>query len=417
MGFERPMMIGAAALLLAACGQSSEAPANVETEEASGTVKIGAEGDFAAALQIALIEAEPGATIEMPEGVFNLTDGLSLDVDGVHLKGAGQEKTILNFAGQTGAGEGLLVTSDDVVLSDFAVQDTTGDGIKSKAADRITYRDLTVEWTRGPHPENGAYAIYPVESEHVLVERVTVRACADAGIYVGQSSNIIVRDSLAEFNVAGIEIENSSNADVYNNIARNNSGGILVFDLPDLPAMGGNSTRIFNNRIVSNNTENFAPPGGIVADLIPGSGLTIMANSNVHVFENTFADNKSAHVTVAAYTRPTEDESYFPLPRDIVLRDNTYEGGGDAPERVMGMIAEVVGTPLPPVIWDGVTFYDSEEIDVNLVVNEGEDVAFLSLGGGAYPLDPAALQPSMNRPESQPVEEPAPIVLPQDTAS
>jgi parallel beta-helix repeat protein len=87
-----------------------------------------------------------------------------------------------------------------------------------------------------------------------------VRGASDAGIYVGQSSNIIVRNSIVEYNVAGIEIENSSGADVYGNIARNNTGGVLVFDLPDLPVSGGNSTRIFANQILANNTRNFAPP-------------------------------------------------------------------------------------------------------------------------------------------------------------
>jgi hypothetical protein len=43
---------------------------------------------------------------------------------------------------------------------------------------------------------------------------------------LGQSQNIIVKNSRAEFNVAGIEIENSYFADVFNNIATNNTGGI-----------------------------------------------------------------------------------------------------------------------------------------------------------------------------------------------
>jgi len=419
MNRQTAILAGWSIALLAACGGPAEearAPApEAASPEAPSTVRLAAGEDFAATLQAALIEAQPGQTIEMPAGTFNLVDGLSLDVDGVHLKGAGQDETILNFKGQTGAGEGLLVTSNDVILSDFSVQDTAGDGIKSKNADRITYRDLTVEWTRGPHEENGAYAIYPVESEDVLVERVTVRACSDAGIYVGQSNNIIVRDSLAEYNVAGIEIENSSNADVYGNRAVNNAGGILVFDLPDLPVMGGNSTRIFDNEIISNNTENFAPPGGIVADLISGSGLTIMANRNVHVFNNRFEDNKSVHIVVAGYTRPTEDTAYSPIPDDIVIRDNTYVGGGDAPEEIFALLGEAIGTPLPEVIWDGATAYgDREPVDVNLVVDEDESVRFVSLNAGTAPIDPAAIDPGFERPDGTPVDEPAPIVLPQD---
>ena len=59
---------------------------------------------------------------------------------------------------------------------------------------------------------NGAYGIYPVESKDVLIDSVLVRGASDAGIYVGQSRNIIVRHSTAVENVAGIEIENSFEA-------------------------------------------------------------------------------------------------------------------------------------------------------------------------------------------------------------
>ena len=190
------------AFFLFACSQKAEAPA------APGIPALppplSAEGDFGATLQAALINAKPGDTIVMPEGTFALADPLSLDVDGVTLRGAGQNLTVLDFAQQSGAGEGLLVTSDDVTLMDFAVRDTRGDGIKSKGADRITYKFLTVEWSGEPEETNGAYGVYPVESKDVLVENVTVRCASDAGIYVGQSSNIIVRNSIVEFNVAGI---------------------------------------------------------------------------------------------------------------------------------------------------------------------------------------------------------------------
>ena len=220
----KTMIIGASALaLLAACGDKSSetsAPsAEISVPELPHvrTVTIPADDQFVTHLKTALITADEGDTIQLPEGTFNLTDGLSLDVDRVTLAGAGQGKTILSFKGQQGAGEGLLVTSDDVTLTGFTMQDTAGDGIKSKGADRITYSDLTVEWTGGPLATNGAYGVYPVESTDVLVDAVTVRGASDAGIYVGQSRNIIVRNSLVEYNVAGIEIENSIGADVHGN--------------------------------------------------------------------------------------------------------------------------------------------------------------------------------------------------------
>src|SRR3546814_8789923 len=92
---------------------------------------------------------------------------------------------------------------------------------------RIVYHQLRVEWTAGPKETNGAYGIYPVESSDVLIDSVYVRGASDAGIYVGQSKNIVVRDSIVMENVAGIEIENCYDADVHDNVETKNTGGIL----------------------------------------------------------------------------------------------------------------------------------------------------------------------------------------------
>ena len=63
----------------------------------------------------------------------------------------------------------------------------------------------------------------------VLIDGCVAIGASDAGIYVGQSQNIIVKNSIAQYNVAGIEIENSFYADVFDNLTSHNTGGILVF--------------------------------------------------------------------------------------------------------------------------------------------------------------------------------------------
>ena len=141
--------------------------------------------DAAEKLAEALIGAQEGDTIWLGFGKYELTDGLSLDVDGVSVRGMGPDSSILSFTNQQGSGEGLLVTSDRVVLTGFAVENAKGDGIKSKGSDQITFSDLRVEWTNGPSEKNGAYGVYPVSSKNVLIDNVTVRGASDAGIYVG----------------------------------------------------------------------------------------------------------------------------------------------------------------------------------------------------------------------------------------
>lgn len=319
------------------------------------TIRVEPGADAQSRLQSALIDAKPGDIVEIGAGRFDLTDGLSLDVDRVTVRGAGPSATILSFKGQKGAGEGLLVTADDVVLRGFAVEDSRGDGIKSKGANRIVYHDLRVEWTGGPKASNGAYGVYPVESSDILIDKVTVKGASDAGIYVGQSKNIIVRNSLAMFNVAGIEIENCYGADVYQNVATHNAGGILVFDLPNLPQKGGHSVRIFSNRSERNDTPNFAPKGNIVAGVPNGTGVIIMANRDVHVFNNVLGENGSTNIFIVGYRNSFTDTGYNPLPANVVIGGNMHGRAGYAPGPQFEGGAEMLAAmgSVPPIVWDG----------------------------------------------------------------
>ena len=350
-----PSLLLATAALLA-----SAAPLAAETHRVEP-----AQGQTA--LQEALILAAPGDVIELGEGRFTLTDGLSLDVEGVTVRGAGMDKTVLDFTGQQGAGEGLLVTSDNVTLRGFAIENPKGDGIKSKGADMIVYDGIRVEWTGGPKATNGAYGIYPVESTGVLVVRSKVVGASDAGIYVGQSRDITVRGNLVEYNVAGIEIENSRNALVTENIATHNTGGLLVFDLPGLPVMNGGNVIMRRNVVKDNDTPNFAPPGNIVASVRRGTGVLVMANDGVLIEDNAFEGNATAHIMVIAYTQPFDDPRYNPYARNVIVGPNAFGRGGDDPQLDgKEMLLEAFGGGLPPVLWDGIV-----EDDNGLRIAEG----------------------------------------------
>mgnify|MGYP003327655364 FL=1 len=153
---------------------------------------------------------------------------------------------------------------------------------------------------------------YPVESENVLIDKCVAIGASDAGIYVGQSKNIIVRNSIAQYNVAGIEIENSYYADVYGNLASHNTAGILIFDLPDLPQQGGHHVRVFDNESIDNDTDNFAPEGNIVGEVPRGSGIIVMANSDVEIFGNVISGNGTVNLSIVSYGDDTEDSNYYP---------------------------------------------------------------------------------------------------------
>ena len=343
-------------------------------------------------IQEALIDLEPGDVLTLKSGEYFFEDGISLDVDDVIFEGSGIDDTILNFGNQISGAQGLLVTSDGVTLRDFAVLDAKGDAIKVIGADGINMIRLRTEWTGGPKATNGAYGFYPVESKDVLIDGCVAIGASDAGIYVGQSQNIIVKNSVAQYNVAGIEIENSYYADVFDNLASHNTGGILVFDLPDLPQQGGHHVRVFRNKAINNDTDNFAPEGNIVGEVPRGTGIIIQANSDVEVFDNDIYGNGTVNLSIVTYGYETEDENYNPHPKSIQIHGNRFGDGGFDPDVGTGELAailfELSDGDMPDIFWDGILptsqmIFGQPEEERLLISNNG-DATFLTLNPIKY---------------------------------
>ena len=344
----------ALATALVACGEGGPgqlaAPAVAEGDP-----------DFADVLRQRLIDARPGDVIEVPAGRFSFDRSLSLRVDNVTLRGVGQDKSILSFKGQKAGAEGLLVNASHFTIENLAIEDSRGDGLKINEAEHITIRGVRVEWTGGPSTSNGGYGLYPVRTRNVLIEDSVAIGASDAGIYVGQSRDVVVRNNRAEYNVAGIEIENTVNADVYGNLATHNTGGILVFNMPALEQAGG-QVRVYGNRVLGNNTGNFGAKGTPVASVPAGSGVVVNSNDDVEIFDNEIADHRTANIIVSSlfstgYSDRSRSESFDPYPERISVHGNRLSGGGDAPDGVqlkaLKLAVYGLGGRLPDVLWDG----------------------------------------------------------------
>jgi parallel beta-helix repeat protein len=312
------------------------------------------------AIQTALINAQPGDTIFFEEGLFKLTGSLTLlDVDSVTLLGKGMDKTIFDFSGQTEGAEWMKIVANHFTIQDMAIVDAKGDGIKVQAGYGVTFRRLRVEWTKDGDSTNGAYAIYPVMCKNVLIEECIARGAADAGIYVGQSENAIVKRNLVERNVAGIEVENTINASVFENIVQNNTGGIMIFDLPDLPKKNGKNYRVYTNIVKDNNHFNFSPVGISVSMVPAGVGLLFMATSHVEAFGNKVVNNNTvgcAVLNLDAMGRGTKDTLYDKFPSAMYIHDNEFERNKVVPDttRPFGkVLVEMFGDDLPIFLFDG----------------------------------------------------------------
>ncbi len=332
-----------------------------------------AQPDVRKKIQTDLIMVEDGDTVNLPEGVFNMDATLSMEgKKRVVIRGAGIEKTILSFAGQTTGAEGIRVSgSEDILMEDMTVRDAKGDAIKTMNVRGIVFRRVRTDWSGRPKSSNGAYGLYPVRCEDVLIEECIARGASDAGIYVGQSRNIIVRGCKAFENVAGIEIENSTNADVYGNEAYRNTGGILVFDLPDLPVKKGGYTRVYDNLVRANNLANFAPKGNIVGKVPQGTGIILLAANHVEIFRNRIHDNRTVGTSINSYyitENKIRDKQYDPYPTAISVYENDY---ARKPRRatMKGRIGKLYrfklrfGRKVPDIVFDGIL--DSKRNPVN----------------------------------------------------
>lgn len=308
-----------------------------------------------------LIDAKPGDVISIPAGTYSFDRSLSLMVDNVTIRGAGMDETILSFKDQVAGAEGLLVTASNFTIEDLAIEDAKGDALKINEGDNIIIRRVRTEWTNGPDTKNGAYGFYPVQTSNVLIEDSVAIAAADAGIYVGQSKNVIVRNNRAEFNVAGIEIENTQGADVYNNVAINNTGGILVFNMPNL-TQSGSDVRVFSNKVYENNTKNFGHKGTPVASVPAGSGIVVTSHDNIEIFGNHMRRNNTANVIISSvhstgWDLSNAEDGFDAYPENISIHHNVYEGGGKSPDgldlKALKTLMFGISGRIPDILWDG----------------------------------------------------------------
>ncbi|AXQ30571.1 hypothetical protein D0B54_18605 [Solimonas sp. K1W22B-7] len=343
--------------LLAGCGSRSDSSNGSSSGGKGGEgirdgrvylIKPGANatGDMVAAM----VQAAPGDTIQFDCGYFELSSSLNLtDTEDVLVKGCGKDKTVLSFKNNN-APEGILgVNVHGLFIEDLTVLDTGGNGIELRGVDHASLRRVRAIWssnggresptpitaanvfadnakllnvpctdpaTQNPAaPENilgdtrspdytvsaksGRYGIYPVSSENILIEEAESVGASDAGIYVGQTNNAIIRKSRAAFNVFGFEIENVRGGEYDTNLAECNTGGFLVYDLDGLRQYGDRS-RMFGNTARMNNTYNFTS-GGFVGNVPSGSGMITLSYDRIDVFNNTFEDNNTAGLIHASY--------------------------------------------------------------------------------------------------------------------
>jgi cytochrome c peroxidase len=294
-------------------------------------------------IQSTIDRAIAGDTIEILPGSYH--ESLLIDIDNITIRGLREkgERPILD--GRNMLTDAVITSSHNFTIEGLVIKDYVNNGITVHGGTNSTFRALEIH-------NSGLYGVYPVECKGVLIENCLVTGIKDAGIYVGQSRDIVVRNNEASDNVTGIEIENSVNALVENNYVHDNTGGILVFLLPNNPSKVGSDTRVVHNRVVNNNHQNFGDPNSTVGKVVPGTGMLIMAADRTEVTENVIQGNNSIGIAVVGLALAFPGGKSFDvgaIPEGNRIYGNKFADNGRDP----GGLVKQIGALNVDLFWDG----------------------------------------------------------------
>ncbi len=151
------------AVLISACGGSpgmaDGGSLTIIGDEATGrTFKISDDdndtaadddrGTYQDSTLTAMFLARNGDCIEFEEGSFRFTTSLVMShKEGICIKGAGQDKTILDFADSTGSDGFSLSHMKGITVEDLTIIDTPGFSIRVSDSDYVTLQNMRTMWS------------------------------------------------------------------------------------------------------------------------------------------------------------------------------------------------------------------------------------------------------------------------------
>ncbi|EKF73784.1 hypothetical protein A11A3_11908 [Alcanivorax hongdengensis A-11-3] len=312
----------------------------------------------------AMIQLRPGDVMQFACGYFDLKEGLLIQAtEDVLIKGCGKDKTVLSFRDSINVTGLEAINVRGITVEDLTILDSPGDAFKLKGVKWGTLNGVRAMWSGGggtitadnygdrlqvectkppmnegdptpdyiPSSASGRYGIYPVESENILVDNSESVGASDAGIYVGQTNNAIIRNSRAIYNVMGFEIENVQGGEYNSNTAECNTGGFLIYDLENITQYGDTSVML-NNLARNNNTYNFAQ-SGLVSIVPRGSGFITLGYDNIEIYNNTFEDHSTGAILYISYELVdgkgnTADKKLDPYTEGLHIHNNVFKHSG-----------------------------------------------------------------------------------------
>lgn len=293
-------------------------------------------------IQAAVDRARSGDTVLIPYGVYH--ERVVVDLSDITILGvpnADGENPILDGEGKLT--EAVIASGNNFEIGYLTVKNYTDNGVIVEGVTNVHMHHIYAENT-------GTYGLYPVQSTGVLIEYSEVTGADDAGIYAGQSEDVVIRHNVVHGNVLGIEAENTVNTELYGNHAYNNTCGILVVLLPHLTSRVSLDTKVYDNLIEANNHSNFAKEGTAAAIMPPGTGIALIASDNVEVYNNIVKDNNTGGIGIFSLTIAFDKNEIDvgDRPENIYIHSNQLSNNGQQPDPFLAQL----GVPGSDILWD-----------------------------------------------------------------
>jgi parallel beta-helix repeat protein len=281
-------------------------------------------------IQAAVDVAQPGDTIVIPPGLYRENVRVTKD----HITIRGSRGAVMDGAGLSG-NSGIRVAPvapasriNGFVLFGLTIQNYSKNGVLLSRVDNF-------QISHGSYVDNDEYGIFPILSSHGLIDFNHVSGSNDTGIYVGQSSEVVVEKNHTRDCTIGIDIENSSHILVRENTAVENSVGMTIHILPSLEVTVTSDVQVIRNTWISNNRPNPATdPDDLISRLPSGLGFLNLGGDDVTVKKNIAIYNKSAGIAVSQLPPDVAalDARINPFPDNNHIVDNLVLQNGDDPD-------------------------------------------------------------------------------------
>lgn len=298
-------------------------------------------------IQAAVDAAVANSIIYIEPGVYK--ESILVNKPGIQMIGIkGNGNVVIQNPGEEENGIIVRSDGDGFVLKNITVRDFEDNGVLLVRVDHFLLEDVAAI-------DNKEYGLFPVLCSNGEIRHCSASGSSDTGIYVGQSTGIVITNNIAFANVSGFEIENCSNVTASYNESYGNTAGLLVFLLPGLSVKSSSNILVSHNKVHDNNLDNFSEPEGGLEFFIPkGIGILLLGADNTTIEHNIVRANN--FVGIAAVSTlllgalngapPEAFADIEPNPDGAKITHNTLQQNGiAAPENI----------PLPPVdlLWDG----------------------------------------------------------------